>query len=307
MVRVAMCIAFLLILVACASASSPATATPVPTVTPRPTSTPRPTATLLPTATPVPTLSTRPDPEAQARLLAGVEAAAAAQRYRATVQMLGYGAVGAVTLGHPQEPTEVLGMQADFVGYDYAFTLTGMITALYGYANEGGLQARRVAGQYYIHGPLPLIGALQATWYRLPKVRVAFASPPLYPAGLLALVAESGVEPAGFAPADTMLLDGMTCRRFVADRSSALAVLRSLGESGLTVDTDPTHIESIGADLWVCPDGYLHRVEVRFAGTTPADPPQSFDFKLILHMYDFLANVEVVAPQGATDLIVAPR
>ncbi|EFO80127.1 hypothetical protein OSCT_2010 [Oscillochloris trichoides DG-6] len=138
-------------------------------------------------------------------------------------------------------------------------------------------------------------------------MRVAFASPPLYPAGLLALVAESGVEPAGFAPADTMPLDGMTCRRFVADRPSALAVLRSLGESGLTVDTNPDHIDSVGADLWVCPDGYLHRVEVRFAGTTPADPPQSFDFKLTLHMYDFLANVEVVAPQGATDLIVAPR
>lgn len=305
--RVACCILLLLALVACAPGQPPATATSVPTATLRPTSTPRPTATLVPTATPVPTLAARPDSEAQAALLAGVAASAAAQHYRAMVQMLGYGAVGAVGLGQPHEPMEVVGMQADFAGNDYAFTLTGVITAIYGHASAGGLQARRVAGQHYVYGPLPIIGAFQPTWYRLPDQRVAFASPPLYPAGLLALVANSGVDPSGFAPADTMQLDGMTCHRFISDRPAALAVLRSLGASGLTVDTNPEHIDSVGANLWVCPDGYLHQVEIAFAGTTPGDPAQPFDFTLTLHMYDFTAPVDVLAPQRAIDLVVAPR
>jgi hypothetical protein len=238
--------------------------------------------------------------------LAGVQRASTARSYRAEVSMSGNGTLGAVSLGSPQAPAEIMGMQGAFSGADYRFALTGFVTALYGSSPSKGLQVVHVAGQDYIHGPLALVGALQDAWYRLPQARSALATPPLYPAGLLALVAQSGVSPAGFSPVGQEQVDNLSCQRFSGDRAVSLAILKSLGDSGLPVDTAPAHIDRIASDLWVCADGYLHQVRLAFAGTTPAEKPLPFDFMITMHMYDFAADVGVVAPATALDLPAPP-
>ncbi|MBX0326301.1 hypothetical protein K2Z83_01155 [Oscillochloris sp. ZM17-4] len=220
--------------------------------------------------------------------------------------MSGSGAVGAITLGSPQAPAEIMGMKGAFSDADYRFALTGFVTALYGSSSPRGIQVVHVAGQDYIHGPITVIGATQDAWYRLPKARAVMATPPLYPAGLLALVSQSGVDPAGFAPAGQEQLDSQACQRFSGDRSVSLAVLKSLSDSGLPVDTSAEHVDSVAADLWVCDDGYLHQVRLAFAGTTPGETPLPFDFTMTMHMYDFDADVGVVAPETALDLAVSP-
>jgi hypothetical protein len=164
----------------------------------------------------------------------------------------------------------------------------------------------QVAEQRYIHGRVVVIGAMQDAWYRLPKSREALATPPLYPAGLLALVSQSGVSPTGFSPAGQEQVDNLACQRFSGDRATSLAVLKSLGDSGLPIDTAPEHIDRVTSDLWACPDGYLHQVRLAFAGATPAAKPLAFDFTITMHMYDFNADVGVTAPATALDLTASP-
>jgi hypothetical protein len=214
--------------------------------------------------------------------------------------------VGAITLGSSQAPAEIMGMKGAFSGADYRFALTGFVTALYGSSSPRGIQVVHVAGQDYIHGPIPVIGATQDSWYRLPKARSVMATPPLYPAGLLALVAQSGVDPVGFTPVGQEQIDSQICQRFSGDRAVSLAILKSLSDSGLPVDTAPEHVDSVGSDLWVCADGYLHQVRLTFAGTTPGETPLPFSFVLILHMFDFDTDVGVAAPDSALDLSAAP-
>lgn len=298
-----------LLLAACGPITQAPTPIPVPTATlpPTPTATPTATPTPVPTATPVPPVSapTSGVPGASATadyLLSGVQRASTASSYRVEVSMSGSGSMGAVSLGSPQTPAQVMGMKGDFADADYRFTLTGFITALYGSNSAKGIHVVHVAGQDYIHGPVAMIGALQDAWYRLPKAHAALASPPLYPAGLLALVAQSGVSPAGFSPTAQEQVDSLTCQRFSGDRAASLAILKSLGDSGLPVDTTPAHIDRIASDLWVCADGYLHQVRLVFAGTTPMEKPLPFDFTIAMHMYDFAADVGIAAPATARDL-----
>jgi hypothetical protein len=220
--------------------------------------------------------------------------------------MVGNGNVGAINLGSPQAPAEVMGMKGAFTGADYKFALTGFVTALYGGSSAKGIQVVHMAGQDYIHGPVAVIGAIQDAWYRLPKSRAALATPPLYPAGLLALVSQSGVSPTGFSPAAQEQVDNLVCQRFSGNRATSLSILKSLGDSGLPIDTVPEHLDRVTSDIWVCADGYLHQVRLAFAGTTPAEKPLPFDFNITMHMYDFGADVGVVAPGTALDLATSP-
>jgi hypothetical protein len=197
-------------------------------------------------------------------------------------------------------------MKSAFAGADYRFVLTGFVTALYGGSSANGIQVTRVAGQDYMHGPVLVIGATQDAWYRLPKSRATLATPPLYPAGLLALVSQSGVSATGFSPVGQEQVDGLSCQHFSGDRASSLAILKSLGESGLPIDTVPEHIDRISSDLWVCADGYLHQVRLAFAGATPGEKPLPFDFTITMHMYDFGADVGIAAPATVLDLAGAP-
>ncbi|MEI7771122.1 MAG: hypothetical protein WCI67_14105 [Chloroflexales bacterium] len=307
MYRLTLILGLALLLAACAPAAQVPAPTPARTATPAPTTPPQPTATptQAPTVTPAPTTSAA-TPAAAVDLLSGVQNASAARSYRAEVSMSGNGTAGAVSLGSPQAPAEVMGMEGAFSGADYRFTLTGFVTALYGGSSATGIQVVHVAGQDYIHGPLAVIGAFRDAWYRLPPTRAALATPPLYPAGLLALVAQSGVSPTGFSPAGQEQLDRQRCQRFRGDRAASLAILKSLGDSGLPVDTVSEHIDRVAADLWVCADGYLHQVRLAFAGATPAQKPQPFDFTISMRMYDFAADVGVAAPDTALDIAAPP-
>jgi len=294
--RIALIVLISTLLAACGPAAQVPTATPAP-----PTATPAP-----PTATPAPPTASPGTSVASSDLLAGVQAASMARSYQAQVTMKGNGSVGAITLGSPQAPAEIMGMKGAFAGADYGFTLSGFVTALYGGSSARGVQARHIAGEDYLHGPIPVIGANQDAWYRLPKARAMIATPPLYPAGLLALVTQSGVDPAGFRPAGHEQLDGLPCSRFSGDRAVSLAILKSLSDSGLPVDTTPEHVGSVESDLWVCNDGYLHQVRLSFAGETPGEKPLPFDFALTLHMFDFETDVGLAAPETALDLAAAP-
>jgi hypothetical protein len=230
-----------------------------------------------------------------------------ARSYRAEASIRGNGNVGAVNLGSPQAPAEIMALEGAFSGADYTFTLRGFVTVLYGVSSAQGLRAARVADQPYLHGPVPVIGAVQDAWYRLPQARAVLATPPLYPAGLLALVAQSGVDPAGFNPAGQEQLDGQGCQRFTGDRVAGLAILKSLSDSGLPVDSAPAHIDRVASDLWVCPDGYLHQVRLSFAGMTPGEKPLPFDFTMTMHLSAFGADVGVSAPEQALDLAASPN
>ena len=244
--------------------------------------------------------------KASADLLSGVQAASTARSYRVEVSMSGNGNMGAVSLGSPQVPIEIMGMKGAFADADYTFALTGFVTALYGSNSAKGIRVVHVAGQDYIHGPLAVIGALRDAWYRLPKDRSQMATPPLYPAGLLALVVQSGVSPTGFSLIGQEPLDTLACQRFSGNRAASLAIIKSLGDSGLLIDTTPEHIQRISSDLWVCADGSLHQVRLTVAGTTPATTPLPFDFTISMHMYDFGTDVGITAPDPALDISPSP-
>ncbi len=308
MYRFVLIVGLTLLLPSCGLVAQAPTATPPPTATPLPTATPPPpTATLPPpTATPLPTARTADAAADSADLLSGVQAASTARRYRVEVSMSGNGTMGAVNLGNPQTPAEVMVLKGAFADADYTFTLTGFVTALYGSNSAKGIQVVHVAGQDYIHGPLAVIGAIKDAWYRLPAAHSQMAIPPLYPAGLLALVAQSGVNPAGFSVIGHEQIDRLDCRRFSGDRAVSLAIIKSLGDSGLPIDTIPAHIERASSELWVCADGYLHQVRLTVAGSTPAAKPLPFDFVIGLHMYDFDTDVGIAVPDPALDILLSP-
>lgn len=293
------------LLAACASPAAQApTATPAPTASPTtaPTATPRPTrvatATLAPTRTPAPAataISAADDPIAAALLQT-----AAADTYSVELAVTGSGAVQAAPAG--AQAANILTLDGDFAGDDYQYTLSGLVAALLAADPAAGLQVIRADGVSYMRGPIPLLGAAEAAWYRLPSEQAALAAPPISVATTAQAIVGADPDFSGYTPGPAQTRAGQQCRRYTGDRAATLGLLARLAQSGLPLDADPARIDEAESSVLVCEDGYLHALELAFTGRSAGQQPAPYSYDLRLALSGFDRPATIAPPDGARDL-----
>lgn len=306
-------ILFLILLAACAApqAEVPST-TPVPptaTAVPAPptiTATPAPpTATPVPTATPTPAPSATPTPGAAATPAGGALGAALARTagassYRLDLSVTGQGAVQAAPAGGA--PTTLIAMTGAFAGSDFEYRLTGSVAAMLAADPQAGLQAISAGGTSYIRGPVPLLGAIEDAWYILPPAQAAMVAPPVSATSTAGALARANPDFVGFVPGPEEQRGGQACRRYTGDRAATLGLLKSLGQAGLPVESDPARISEASSAIVVCADGYLYDLDLAYSGTTATEQPAPFTIDLRLRLSGFDETITITAPQGARPL-----
>lgn len=290
-----LCLALALALAGCAPQALVPTPTPAPTATPTP----------APSPTPQP--SPTPAPDVAATLRAGIDRSARADTYRMEVALTGSGALGGVQLGDAE--VEVLAMSGEFAGESYRFALRGFLASFLGADPQRGLEASQVDGVRYVRGPLAFMGAPDPVWYRLSVAQGALASPPITAATTLALLRDSGADFSGFTPDGEDRVGDQRCAVYRGDRAATVALVTSLAQGGLPT-ADPASVAEAETRLIVCPDGYLHRVEMSFSGAQPAEAasaaPEPYSYRLNAELSDFDAQIALDAPGDAVDLPAGP-
>lgn len=288
-----------LVLAACGPpAALVPTATPAPTATatPRPTATPTP----APTATAAPTAAAGDD-----AIGAALRQTARADSYTISLTVAGKGAVMGGPGGAGQ--ADLASLSGAFDGDDYEYALTGAAATLLTGAPDVALRVVRSGGVSYLRGPVPLLGAAEDAWYRLSPEQATLAVPPVSAASTAGALAGTSPDFSAFTPAAEELRAGQGCRRYTGGREGALALLQSLAQSGLPVDGDPARVQAAEAAVVVCEDGYLHDLDLSFAGTSAGERPAPYSYDLRLRLADFGAGDPIVAPEGAREIPAPTR
>jgi hypothetical protein len=308
------------LLTACAAPQAQApTATiapPTATIAPPTATIAPPTATRVPpTATPVPpTATTIPAATAAAAAPAGgaggalgdaLAQTAAATSYRLDLTVTGKGAIQAVPTG--DAPMTLIAMTGAFAGDEYEYNLKGAVAAMLAANPQTGVQAISAGGANYLHGPIPLLGATEDAWYTLDPAQAAMTAPPVSANSTAGALARANPNFAGFVPGPEEQRGGQSCRRYTGDRAATLGLLKSLGQTGLPVESDPARIKEASAALVACADGYLYDLDLAYSGTTAADPPAPFSLDLRLRLSDFDASITITPPQNARPLPTPTR
>jgi hypothetical protein len=292
------------LLTACAGppeAAAP-TATPAPSSTPTPTATPRPSATPTPrpSATPAPTATAEPAAAGEAgdAIAEAVSRTAALDSYRAELSVsgdLGGGGQGSL-----------LSMEGAFAGDAYEFSASGLLPSILGADPARGLQAVRTSDASYVRGPITMIGALEDAWYRLPVQQTTLAAPPVDVRGTLGLLAASGADYGGFQPGLAQQRQGQSCTPYRGDRAATVELLQALAQSGLPGTADPRQVEAAESTILICADGYLHGLDLTFAGENPGDPPVPFRYTLAAALSDHNGAIAIAAPPNPRAVPVGP-
>ncbi len=296
---------------------SPATTEPAPTTTapPATTTTARPatTTTAPPTTTSVPSTTTSAAGQpADAATAAAVQAALAA---------------GAeVPTGRMEGSFQIIGLEGAPPGTDVAFTFSGafdntipattFVMDLGELAAAAGdeippgfedlfaeMEIRQIGDTAYMRFPFftEFLG-VPTEWVSFPSGSAdptagIVAGTPGNPADVLgafdsagATVLEAGPDPIrGFDTTRYVLIFDVEELAATADPED-LAALEELG---------PLGVEEFAVDVWIDPDGLLHRFEMTFDGSQLGDAAESGGFERMTMRFDILdhgAPVEIVAP-----------
>lgn len=157
-------------------------------------------------------------------------------------------------------PVTIIDLWARYSGYNTHMRMKGILAAQMGANTEQGLELISVDGRTYIHGPAPQIGATENRWYTANE----YAGYGAYFEDLyvLQMLASSKLH---LTRGGDERLDGIQCGIYQASdkKASRAAMLALLGGD---VDAEAAGVQIIKPDLrvWICSDGYIHRVNVAF-------------------------------------------
>ena len=264
-----------LLLAACGGIGATPTATPVP-----------------PTATPVPVA----DP--QEAILAGLQKAGEVTTYRIELSMSASGDLGDMGLGEQlQGPMELIGVSGAIDGDNTQITMKGLFAAFLGGTPEQGIEMINADGKSYIRGPVPLLNAPENKWYELPADQGSPADT-FSSNEIIDSIGNEEVDFSAMTVAGRETLDGVECTIFSADREATLALMESLGETGLPGGGEMEDVERAELRFWICDDGYFHKMTLDFVGV-PEGESQTAEIALVFRLYDFDGDIRITAPADA--------
>jgi hypothetical protein len=271
-----------------------------------------PTATLAsPTATPTAATTATTAPAGAAATPTGgdlgpaLAKTAGATSYRIDLNVTGKGAIQAGPAS--DTPVTVIAMTGAFAGNDHEYKLTGAVAAMLAADPRAGLQVITSDGTSYLRGPIPLLGATEDAWYTLAPAQASMAAPPVTIDSTAGALARAKPDFAGFTPGPAEQREGQTCRRYTGDRTATLGLLKSLGQTGLPVESDPARIKEASSAIVACADGYLYDLDLAYSGITAAEQPAPFSLDLKLRLSAFGETITITAPQGARPLPTPSR
>jgi hypothetical protein len=223
-----------------------ACAAPAPTATPvPPTDVP---TTVPPTAVP-PTTAASGSSTGNDTLAQAMTNAKEATVYRVNLNITGKGnfaAAGAATpeAGAADKPVTLVTMQGEVNGKRAHFVVQGLLTAFLGIDASQPFEILTYEGDGYVKGPIPLVGATEAKWYKAPPEAAQIAQPPLTPSSFLGSFGDVGISLADFKLTGSETLDNQTCQLFAGDKTAVVNAFSRLGGATGATQEDLDSIDS---------------------------------------------------------------
>ncbi len=198
-----------------------------------------------------------------------------------------------------QNQVVLLSMTGEASGADSHFVMKGLAIAMLTTDPAKALEFASVGGRSYVKGPMPLLGAKENKWYVLPPGQSPLRESP---SNLYSLFDTRGGK-SSIAKGAAEKLDGHVCDVYVGDKNAALAAFINLGgASQLSASSSARLRESISSaefKLWICDDGYLHQMRISFDGADQSQNNQRYNFKMLVHLFDFGTKISIVTPANA--------
>lgn len=296
----------LMFVIGCASpapAPTPVPPTALPTVVP-PTEVP----TVAPTSASGQTGGTTAAPVASGPLQDAITKTKNAAAYRVNLNVSGQGNF-ASTAGPTPDPTApadkpivLLAMQGEVNGKDAHYSIQGKLTEQLGISSDKTFEVVSSAGDAYVKGPVPILGANEDKWYKLPANAAQIAEPPLTPASFLDSFGQAGINPTDFKSAGTETLDTQSCDVYAGDKTAVVNAFSRLGGSSGATQEDLDSIDNAEFKFWICGDGYLHQVRMLIQGHDKTNKDQKGSFEILVKLTDFGTAIQITPPPDSSPL-----
>jgi hypothetical protein len=224
--------------------------------------------------------------------------------YRATLDMLGKGALGLTDSETEKSDQEVtlFSVTGDFAGSDSSYVIKGFLSSLLGVDADKGMQAMIVGDKGYVKGPVSMLGAMESKWYVLDMDQSEAIAPPFLASEFLSELSNSNVETSAFKKTGTEKLDGKTCDVYTANQDDAIKTLSALNTGVLPAIGDMATIMQAEAAFSVCDDGYLHRVRLLMDTVDNENKDLKSTYIITMRISNFNAAVKLTPPTNAEPL-----
>ncbi|HQV70679.1 MAG TPA: hypothetical protein PLJ62_06845 [Thermoflexales bacterium] len=279
-------------LAACGSQPAPTSApvAPQPTailptaVPPTATAAP-PTATAVPpTATPIPPTATTA-PKTGGMISDVIERMSKETPYRMEITMTAKGMPASAGIGD----APVIFAKGEVNGKNSHMQMGGVIFALFTGDPEKPMEMLTIGDDTYVKGPAPLFGAPDSKWYTMTGGSSSVVSNPA--AGIFGEKGDNQVKDSDFTKSGSETVDGKKCDIYLGNKDALQKAYDGLGTSG----EDAAKIEAGEYKIWICDDGYLHKLSMTLK-TDFTGNGIMMDMLIVAHMYDFGANIKIERP-----------
>ena len=271
----------------------PATWTPVTTPLP-PTGTPRP-----PTNT--------PDP-ATMEVLKAFERTRGVRVYHAVMDVVVNDPSGSLTKSFPGmtagDSVVVLSMEGRQNHNDAQWKMKGFIVMFLGGDPNDEIEFLTIGNKLYLNGPLPLFGATQDRWYYAPNSASSNLADTT-PNSFLGDFSNSHSTLPNMHANGAEALDNKACTKYAADEREAAQFFINLDEEGSikrNIGKWNGNVERGILNVWVCQDGYVHKMEMGIQARSPDAPSQVVAIGFSIRINDMNIIVPLQEPKDAIPL-----
>ncbi len=187
--------------------------------------------------------------------------------------------------------------QGEENGQNQHLAISGIITRS---GQPGTYEFIKLEGITYTKGLGGIPGVNPAQWYRFPKElgNVTRDAP-----SIKSLLTDFQVEDfhhANFVSSGKESLDGQTCNVWSAQNAKL-----AQGFIGIANNSEASNqlqvLDNSEFQVWVCADGYLHRITALAQGHNPNAINNKASVQLTLHIYDQNADIKITPPPNAQD------
>jgi hypothetical protein len=110
-------------------------------------------------------------------------------------------------------------------------------------------------------------------------------------AGIFGEKGDNEVKESDFTKSGSETVDGKKCDIYLGSKDALQKAYDGLGTSG----EDTAKIEAGEYKIWICDDGYLHKLSMTLK-TDFTGNGAMMDLLIVAHMYDFGANIKIERP-----------
>lgn len=271
----------------------PATWTPV--VTPLP-----------PTATPRP--PTRAPDADTLQVIKSFERTGHLTVYHSTLDIVMTDPTGSLAQQFPNLPREgpmlLLSMEGRQNPEASQWKMRGLILAFFNGNPDDEVEFVTAGDMVYLNGPMPLLGATEDRWYALGRSSEHDLTSETTSGFLLDLSSANSPLPTMHRDGAEEM-DGKPCIKYRGDQAEVTNFFLSLDEDG-TIRRNLSNLEGEPAlgylNLWVCDDGYIHKLEMGMEIFPPEQQGKSITVGFSMRVNDMNIIVPIETPQDAIPL-----